>query len=59
MKKYNTWNIRRLVDELFVPATHRIVLKIVKFLVRGSNSLGLSAYLGAVHKLCRLKIGNF
>ena len=23
MKKNNTWNIRRLVDELFVPATQR------------------------------------
>ena len=32
-KKNNTWNIRRLVDESFVPATQRIILKIVEFLV--------------------------
>ena len=31
MKKNNTWNIRRLVDESFVPATQRIILKIVEF----------------------------
>ena len=31
MKKNNTWNIRRLVDESFVPATQRIILKIVGF----------------------------
>ena len=27
----NTWNIKRLVNELFVPATHCIILKIVGF----------------------------
>ena len=32
-KKNNAWNIRHLVDELFVPATQRIILKIVGFLV--------------------------
>ena len=32
MKK-NTWNIRRLVAESFVPSTQRIILKIVGFLV--------------------------
>ena len=32
-KKNDTWNIRHLVDELFVPATQRIILMIVKFLV--------------------------
>ena len=32
-KKYNTWNIRCLVDESFVPATQRIILKIVGFLL--------------------------
>ena len=31
MKKNNTWNIRRLVDESFVPVTQRILLKIVGF----------------------------
>ena len=30
MKK-NAWNIRRLVDDSFVPATQRIILKIVGF----------------------------
>ena len=33
MKKKNTWNIRHLVDESFVPATQRIILKIVGFLL--------------------------
>ena len=28
-KKNNTWNIRFLVDELFVPATQSMILKIV------------------------------
>ena len=32
MKKNNTWTIRRLVDESFVPSTQRIILKIVVFL---------------------------
>ena len=31
MKKYNAWNIRRLVDESLVPATKQIILKIVGF----------------------------
>ena len=31
-KKNNTWNIRRLVNESFVPVTQRIILKIVGFL---------------------------
>ena len=34
MKKNNAWNIRHLVNELFVPSTHatqRIILKIVGF----------------------------
>ena len=31
MKKNDAWNIRRLVDESFVPATQRIILKIVGF----------------------------
>ena len=30
-EKNNAWNIRRLVDELFVPSTQRIKLKIVGF----------------------------
>ena len=30
-EKRNTWNIRQLVDESFVPATQRIILKIVGF----------------------------
>ena len=30
-KNKNSWNIRYLVDESFVPATQRIVLKIVRF----------------------------
>ena len=30
-KKNNAWNIRRLVDESFIPSTQRIILKIVKF----------------------------
>ena len=32
MKKKNTWNIRPLVDESFVQATQRIILKIVGIL---------------------------
>ena len=32
MKKNNAWNIRRLVDESFDPASQRIILKIVRFL---------------------------
>ena len=37
INKNNTWNIRRLVDESFVPSTHDqgIIMKIVGFL-RGS-----------------------
>ena len=31
-EKNNTWNIRRLVDELLVPPTQHIILKIVVFL---------------------------
>ena len=31
MKKNNAWNIRRLVDKSFVPASQRIILKIVGF----------------------------
>ena len=30
-EKNNAWNIRRLVDESFVPSTQRIILKIVGF----------------------------
>ena len=30
-EKNNIWNIRRLVDESFIPATQRIILKIVGF----------------------------
>ena len=33
MKNNNAWNIRRLVDESFVPATQRIILKIVGFYI--------------------------
>ena len=32
MKKNNTWNITRLVNESFVPANQRIILKIDGFL---------------------------
>ena len=32
MKKNNTWNSRCLVNESFVPATQRIILKIVGFM---------------------------
>ena len=32
MKKNNTWNIRRLVNESFDPATQSIILKIIGFL---------------------------
>ena len=32
MKKNSTWNIRRMVDESFVPANQRIILKIDGFL---------------------------
>ena len=35
-KNNNTWNIRRLVHKSFVPATQRIILKIVGFLVNSS-----------------------
>ena len=31
MKKNNAWNIRRLLDESFVPSTQHIILKIVGF----------------------------
>ena len=40
MKKNNTWNIRRLVDESFVPATQRIMLKNVGFLVHPISAPG-------------------
>ena len=30
-EKKNTWNIRRLVNEMIVPATQYIILKIVGF----------------------------
>ena len=43
MKKNNTWNIRRLVLESFVPATQRIILKIVGFLY-ACIAVGLCAY---------------
>ena len=36
-EKNNTWNIRRLVDESFVPANQRIILKIVGFYVKFSG----------------------
>ena len=32
MKKNNTWNIRHLVDESFIPVTQRIIWKIDGFL---------------------------
>ena len=32
MKKNNTWNIRGLVNEMIVPSTQCIILKIVGFL---------------------------
>ena len=32
MEKNNAWNIRHLVNESFIPATQRIILKIVGFL---------------------------
>ena len=32
-KKNNAWNIRRLVDESFVPVTQRTILKIVGFIL--------------------------
>ena len=40
MKKDNTWNIRCLVHEAFVPAIQHIILKIVGFnvLVLGQNN---------------------
>ena len=37
MKKINAWNIRCLVDELFVPTTQHITLKIVGFFVCNHN----------------------
>ena len=39
MEKNNTWNIRRLVDESFVPVTQRFLLKIVEFQHSTFNSL--------------------
>ena len=36
LKKDNTWNIRRLVDESFIPTIQRIILKIVGFQVASS-----------------------
>ena len=32
-KKNNAWNIRRLVDNSFVPANQRIIFKIDRFIV--------------------------
>ena len=32
-KKNNAWNIRRLVDESFVPSIQSIILKIVRFVI--------------------------
>ena len=61
MKKNNTWNIRCLVDESFVPATQRIILKIVWFQIQVMENyiLGnvinttfgktLVFYLGTIH----------
>ena len=37
--KNKAWNIRRLVDESFVPSTQRIILKIVGFLCIGKKSI--------------------
>ena len=54
-KKNNTWNIRCLVDELFVPATQRIILKIVGFL--GYAMLRL-AWLGWERHKTRAKIAQ-
>ena len=42
MKKNNAWNIRRLVDESFVPATQHIILKIVRFLVNSWGNLDVN-----------------
>ena len=46
-KKNYTWNIRRLVNKSFVPSSHRIVLKIVGFLVTGRelNQMQLCGWL--------------
>ena len=35
-EKNDAWNIRRLVDESFVPSTQRIILNIVRFLFSGA-----------------------
>ena len=39
MKRNNAWNIRRLVDESFVPSTQRIMLKIVGFLAAKADTV--------------------
>ena len=51
-KKNNTWNIRRLGDELFVPATQRIILKIVGFLETRADINSLAFWsMGSYEKL--------
>ena len=50
MEKNDTWNIIRLVDETIVPATQRVILKIVRF----QFFLLISDGLGGVHWLLEL-----
>ena len=62
MKKNNTWNIRRLVDESFVPATQHI-LKIVGFqeLLPGSTTIYFLLFVGrAKHNayICQFANGD-
>ena len=52
MKKNDTWNIRRLVDEMIVPSTQRIILKIVGFL---NILLSLSIPLSSESKIIKEK----
>ena len=42
MKRNNAWSIRCLVDELFVPSSQRIILKIVRFIMLCSIYIKLS-----------------
>ena len=58
MKKNNTWNIRRLVNETIVPATQRIILKIVGFKVV-FNSICLMFVFSCIFWKCKLEKKSF
>ena len=54
MKKNNTWNIRRLVNEMIVPSTQRIILKIVGFL----DFVTSNSFLSSKSRKLRIAVGS-